>query len=415
MDKFKFGNNICRLREEKNLTQAELAKLVDVSDKAVSKWENGQTFPRMDTLEKIAQVLDTSAEQMLAAGKENAIRVCFINNYSSVMHLSIDGRLFSLGENEKKWIETESSSFYVCISGDFIFSDFSDGSNELNRLKDRLAIKFFNKVADKLLDVIVRTDCTYQISGVCDGAVISVNFAGFSLGDKALIYQEFLISYPKITLSAGSCTLVKAVCKNTKEIVRQYKKLGLISDIGLDFLDIILLYPIRGLYFSYLCKPHILKKNILNYEAHKDEPIKPKKKRHYFLMLLGLLFLGFLWTVFVQPMIFIEKEMPALISSDYTSIVFMDETYEKIEKLPADAVEEKILGVERWYGARLDGLSRYEQSISGDKVKAYTDTKGNKYLWLVRDYLDSIHDEKGENKDYTDFENPEVYICRTPK
>lgn len=34
------------------MTQVDLARILDVSDKAVSKWENGQAFPRIDTFEK---------------------------------------------------------------------------------------------------------------------------------------------------------------------------------------------------------------------------------------------------------------------------------------------------------------------------------------------------------------------------
>ncbi len=41
MDNYKFGNKICSLREAKNLTQRELAEILEVSDKAVPKWENG--------------------------------------------------------------------------------------------------------------------------------------------------------------------------------------------------------------------------------------------------------------------------------------------------------------------------------------------------------------------------------------
>lgn len=51
MNMYKFGNYICKLREEKNLTQSELASLLDVTDKSVSKWENGQAFPRIDTFD----------------------------------------------------------------------------------------------------------------------------------------------------------------------------------------------------------------------------------------------------------------------------------------------------------------------------------------------------------------------------
>ena len=44
MNMYKFGNYICKLREEKNLTQSELASILDVTDKSVSKWENGQAY-----------------------------------------------------------------------------------------------------------------------------------------------------------------------------------------------------------------------------------------------------------------------------------------------------------------------------------------------------------------------------------
>ncbi|MGN0535692.1 MAG: helix-turn-helix domain-containing protein [Eubacterium sp.] len=66
MDKYNFGNKLCLLREEKGLTQKELAKILDVSDKAVSKWENGQSIPRIETLEKIADVLGVSIEALLS-------------------------------------------------------------------------------------------------------------------------------------------------------------------------------------------------------------------------------------------------------------------------------------------------------------------------------------------------------------
>ena len=42
MDAKTVGNTIARLRKENSMTQAELASRIDVSSKAVSKWENGQ-------------------------------------------------------------------------------------------------------------------------------------------------------------------------------------------------------------------------------------------------------------------------------------------------------------------------------------------------------------------------------------
>lgn len=42
MDKYVTGEIIKRLREEKKMTQSKLAEVLQVSDKAVSKWGNGQ-------------------------------------------------------------------------------------------------------------------------------------------------------------------------------------------------------------------------------------------------------------------------------------------------------------------------------------------------------------------------------------
>ena len=47
MDKYVTGAVIRKLRENKNMTQEELAEKVFVSSKAVSKWERGETLPEL--------------------------------------------------------------------------------------------------------------------------------------------------------------------------------------------------------------------------------------------------------------------------------------------------------------------------------------------------------------------------------
>ncbi|MBQ5995179.1 MAG: helix-turn-helix domain-containing protein [Clostridia bacterium] len=68
MDRYAFGNRICELRTQHGYTQEKLGKLVGVSNKAVSKWENGTTQPRLQTLEKIAACFDMSVEELLEYG-----------------------------------------------------------------------------------------------------------------------------------------------------------------------------------------------------------------------------------------------------------------------------------------------------------------------------------------------------------
>ena len=111
MNNYKFGNYICKLREEKGLTQSELAKKLDVSDKAVSKWENGQAIPRMDTFEKLAETLGTTIEDILSASKDETDRICIVNNFCSLMTIDVNGQIFTLSAEESKWIETSETDF----------------------------------------------------------------------------------------------------------------------------------------------------------------------------------------------------------------------------------------------------------------------------------------------------------------
>ncbi len=57
MKDYSLGNFISALREKKGLSQYQLGALVGVTDKAVSKWENGASKPRINTVKKLAQVL----------------------------------------------------------------------------------------------------------------------------------------------------------------------------------------------------------------------------------------------------------------------------------------------------------------------------------------------------------------------
>ena len=44
MDNIRFGSFVAQLRKERGLTQKELAQRLHVTDKAVSKWENGRLY-----------------------------------------------------------------------------------------------------------------------------------------------------------------------------------------------------------------------------------------------------------------------------------------------------------------------------------------------------------------------------------
>ena len=65
MDHYVTGGTIRTLREKLGMTQAELAEKLCVSDKAVSKWENGRGFPDVSLLEPIGRALHISVPELL--------------------------------------------------------------------------------------------------------------------------------------------------------------------------------------------------------------------------------------------------------------------------------------------------------------------------------------------------------------
>ena len=69
MNSYVTGAVIRGLREQKKMTQAELAACLDVSDKAVSKWETGRGLPDISLLEPLGRALGVSVPELLSGEK----------------------------------------------------------------------------------------------------------------------------------------------------------------------------------------------------------------------------------------------------------------------------------------------------------------------------------------------------------
>lgn len=59
------GTMISSLRKDKGMTQLQLANLMNVTDKAVSKWERDISCPDINSLPKLAEVLDISVDDLV--------------------------------------------------------------------------------------------------------------------------------------------------------------------------------------------------------------------------------------------------------------------------------------------------------------------------------------------------------------
>lgn len=75
MDKYKFGEFIYNQRKKLGYTQDELGKKLKVTNKAVSKWETGETLPDIQLLEELAKVLNVTLDELLTGVKPEPEKV----------------------------------------------------------------------------------------------------------------------------------------------------------------------------------------------------------------------------------------------------------------------------------------------------------------------------------------------------
>lgn len=95
MNQKNIGNVIATKRKEKNMTQRELADLLFVTDKTVSRWETGVYMPDLSLIPTLAEVLDISTYELLT-GNEQTKTTNTTNNVESEVRY-----YYSLSEEDK--------------------------------------------------------------------------------------------------------------------------------------------------------------------------------------------------------------------------------------------------------------------------------------------------------------------------
>ncbi len=71
-----FGHNLAAIRKSRQLTQLELANLLDVQPRMVGRWEQGNAKPQFDYIIQLAQILEVSLDHLLL-GEEGQTRPQF--------------------------------------------------------------------------------------------------------------------------------------------------------------------------------------------------------------------------------------------------------------------------------------------------------------------------------------------------
>ncbi len=92
MNPQKCGSFIAELRKEKNLTQKDLATELNVSDKAVSRWETGKGFPDIDSLQSLSEFFSLTINELLAGEKADT---------KTIEELAEENIISAIAETEK--------------------------------------------------------------------------------------------------------------------------------------------------------------------------------------------------------------------------------------------------------------------------------------------------------------------------
>lgn len=102
MNSEKLGKLISAARKQKNLSQKELGDLLNVSNKAVSKWENGESTPRRETLIKLCELLELDKTEILGfEQRENKDEIDNLKSENDKLKNQID----KINKRQKKAIK----------------------------------------------------------------------------------------------------------------------------------------------------------------------------------------------------------------------------------------------------------------------------------------------------------------------
>lgn len=85
------SENLKKLRREKNLSQEQLAKMINVSRQAVSKWESGKTYPDIDNLILLRDIFNVTLDDLII--NESKIKdeeTIEINDLSNNNYIELD-------------------------------------------------------------------------------------------------------------------------------------------------------------------------------------------------------------------------------------------------------------------------------------------------------------------------------------
>ena len=107
MDQIKIGKFIAECRKKNNLTQMQLAEKLNITDRAISKWENGKAMPDSSIMLELCDLLKISVNELLSG------EVIEMNNYSEKLEQNLIEMVKQKEEADRKMLRLELVIGYI--------------------------------------------------------------------------------------------------------------------------------------------------------------------------------------------------------------------------------------------------------------------------------------------------------------
>ena len=118
MDQRKIGKFIAALRKEKGMTQERLGERLGVTNKTVSRWENGNYMPDVEMLSLLSKEFGVSINELISG--ERLLAEDFKKAADNNLVTALDNSAFTLKEKiaffKKKWLREHIAAIVLCVA-----------------------------------------------------------------------------------------------------------------------------------------------------------------------------------------------------------------------------------------------------------------------------------------------------------
>lgn len=177
MDQIKIGKFINQCRKEKKLTQTELAEKLNITDRAISKWENGICLPDSGTMPTLCKILNITINDLFSGEKVD------MNNYHEKAEQNLLAMQKLKEEADKRLLRTETIITSLTL---FIYMTL-------------VMIVIFNNLSEKL-SALILIPLTIFVFMICLLALRIEQQAGYYECQKC--HHKYIPTYSSVFLAA---------------------------------------------------------------------------------------------------------------------------------------------------------------------------------------------------------------------